>query len=197
MGLPISILWVFISSISPRISKGRQGLMHRCFLRCHGKLAESWGGEEALRELIKEAGNYGIQIIADLIPHVNQNFKDLPEWAIVKSRSNGRIIRRLATDGSINHENGLPVEWHDSVMLNYRDSGVIECLIGLVRRLATMGIAGVRIDVAHNFGSMLPVEQGLEGKQKLFGHIASWDRNEAGGYRIVNDWDTEPGKSLS
>ncbi|HOU35655.1 MAG TPA: amylo-alpha-1,6-glucosidase, partial [Candidatus Omnitrophota bacterium] len=173
----------------PENIKGQVGPDASLFSPLKWAVSKELGGEEGLKRLIKEAEAQDIRILVDLIPHVNQNFADLPEWAIVKARGDGRIVRRLATDGAINHENGLPVEWHDSVMLNFRDSRVMESIINLTERLAALGIAGVRIDVAHNFGSMLPVEPGLRSKQKLFGHITSWERNERGGYRIVNAWD--------
>ena len=165
--------------------------MRRCFRRLVFSISKDLGGEEGLRDLIAAAKKkYGIELIVDLIPHMNQNAHELPEWAFVKARgSDGNIIRRLATDGSVNHEDGSPVEWHDSVMLNWRDARVLEAYKALLQRLATMGIAGVRIDVAHHFGVMLPGEASMQSRQKLFGHITNWERNEQGGFRVVNSWD--------
>ena len=59
-----------------------------------------------------------------------------------------------------------------------------------------MGIKGVRIDVAHNFGVMLPTDKSLGIKQQLFGHITSWERNIHGGFKIVNDWDSNEANPL-
>ena len=144
----------------------------------------------------KAKEKYGIEILVDLIPHVNQNFKQLPEWSIVKARSFGKIIRRLATDGSVNHEDGLPVEWHDSVVINWRDIRVLYAYETLIRRLAKNGIKGARIDVAHHFGVMLPAERSLNGKQKLFGHVTSWERKQDGGFKVVNHWHGGEGNPL-
>ncbi|MGE5308424.1 MAG: amylo-alpha-1,6-glucosidase, partial [Deltaproteobacteria bacterium] len=59
--------------------------------------------------------------------------------------------------------------------------------------LAGLGVKGLRIDVAHNFGTMLPVEPSLSGKPRLFGQITSWERKDsgefAGGFKTVNEWD--------
>ena len=59
------------------------------------KISRELGGEEGLRKLVEKARDeFGIEIIVDLIPHVNQNFTDLPEWAIVRARAAGKVIRR-------------------------------------------------------------------------------------------------------
>ena len=153
-------------------------------------ISRELGGEAGLRGLISKAKEkYGIEILVDLIPHVNQNFSELPEWAIVKAHAHGRVVRRLATDGSVDHETGNPVEWHDSVLVNWRDQRVLAAYGRLIERLAKMGVKGVRVDIAHNFGTMLPVDHGLKSKQKLFGQVTSWDRQASGGFRVVNDWD--------
>ena len=159
-------------------------------------ISKELGGEEGLRELIKAAGEYGIEIMVDLIPHVNQNFSQLPEWSIVKARAFGKIVRRLATDGSVDHETGKPVEWHDSVLVNWRDSRVLRAYGELLERLAGMGVTGVRVDIAHNFGTMLPVDRGVQSKQKLLGNITSWERQASGGFKVVNDWDLGRGNPL-
>ena len=161
-------------------------------------VSEELGGEEGLRRLVEKAERFGIKILVDLIPHVNQNFKDLPEWAIVKVRraEGKKVIRRFATDGSINHENGLPVEWHDSAMINWRDKRALDAYVDLLKRLAGMGVGGVRLDVAHRWGMMLPIDKSLHGKQRLFGQVSSWDRNQIGGFKVVNEWDVEQANPL-
>ncbi|MCK9595447.1 MAG: glycogen/starch synthase, partial [Candidatus Omnitrophica bacterium] len=180
----------------PENIPGQEGPDASLFSIFKFSISEELGGKAGLVNLINEAEKLGIQIYAgDLMPHVNQNCRDLPEWAFVKARNQydrNKIIRRLATDGSINHENGLPVEWHDSVILNFRDKRVIAKLAFFVEYLAGMGIKGMRIDVAHNFGAMLPVDKSpyLQSKEKLFGRITSWERNSSGGFKIINNWDS-------
>ncbi|MDD5099304.1 MAG: alpha-amylase family protein, partial [Candidatus Colwellbacteria bacterium] len=180
----------------PENIKGQVGPDASLFSPLRFTVSRELGGEEGLRKLIDNAGRLGIGIITDIIPHVNQNFNELPEWAFIKARSNGRIERRHATDGSFNHEDGSPVQWHDSVMLNWRDSRVLEAYADLMKRLASIGVKGVRIDVAHRFGTMLPVDKSLKSKQKLFGHITSWDLNERRGYKVVNQWHGQEANPL-
>ncbi|MBM3244617.1 MAG: hypothetical protein FJZ15_02345, partial [Candidatus Omnitrophica bacterium] len=153
-------------------------------------ISKELGGEEGLKKLVIKAKKMGIGVIVDLIPHVNQNFRDLPEWAYVKAKAYGKIVRRLATDGSVNHEDGSPVEWHDSTMLNWRDNRVLKAFGELVNKLAGLGISGARVDVAHRLGMMLPVDGSLNSKQKLFANITSWERNTEGGFKVVNQWQT-------
>ncbi|MCX5702618.1 MAG: 4-alpha-glucanotransferase, partial [Candidatus Omnitrophica bacterium] len=159
-------------------------------------ISEELGGEAGFKKLLESARYWGIEVLVDIVPHVNQNFKDFPEWAYVKAKHAGMVLRRLATDGSVSHEDGSPVEWHDSVMLNWRDKRVLDAFADVIRRLATMGVRGVRVDVAHNFGVMLPVDTSLGLKQRLFGQVTSWDRNIQGGFKVINDWDNNEANPL-
>ncbi|MDD5669442.1 MAG: UPF0146 family protein, partial [Candidatus Omnitrophica bacterium] len=97
---------------------------------------------------------------------------------------------------SVNHEDGSPVEWHDSSMLNWRDIRMLETYADLVNRLIAFGVGGVRVDVAHRFGVMLPVDPKLQSKQKLFGYVMSWERETGGGFKIVNQWDDNEANPL-
>jgi glycosidase len=74
-------------------------------------------------------------------------------------------------------------------VLNYRDIRAIEAVAGAISWFAAHGVTGCRLDVAHNFGTMLPANKHLKGKQKLFGAVTSWERNARNGFRVVNDWD--------
>lgn len=127
----------------PENIKGQRGPDASLFSPLKFSISKELGGEEGLKELIEKAKGYGIGIIVDLIPHVNQNFKDLPEWAMVKVREEGgRVVRRSATDGSLDHETLDPTEWHDSVMINWRDNRVLSAYLNLIKYLAGLGIKG-------------------------------------------------------
>ncbi|MHC4115405.1 MAG: alpha-amylase family glycosyl hydrolase, partial [Planctomycetota bacterium] len=157
-------------------------------------ISKELGGEEEFRRLIKKAkGEFDIEVLVDIIPHVNQNFSEWPEWAIVKVRTGDAapIHRRIATDGSVNHEDGSPVEWHDSAMINWRDKRVLDAYLDLIKRMADMGVKGTRIDVAHKLGTMLPVDKVAQGREKLFGYITTWERDVDGSFKVVNQWDNE------
>ena len=65
----------------------------------------------------------------------------------------GKVVRRSATDGKINHEDLTPVEWRDSVALNWRDKRVLNAYVQLIKSLQARGVQGIRIDVAHRFGN--------------------------------------------
>ncbi|MCK5493148.1 MAG: glycogen/starch synthase, partial [Candidatus Omnitrophica bacterium] len=182
----------------PERIKGQVGPDASLFSPLNFTISRELGGEEKFKELILKAkDDFGIEIIVDIIPHVNQNFQDLPEWAIVKIRNDkGKIVRRSATDGSFNHEDGLLVEWLDSVMLNWRDKRVLDAFVKLIKDFTVMGVRGVRIDVAHNFGIMFSVDDSLNGNQELYGQINSRQRSLTGGFEVVNEWDANESNPL-
>ncbi|MFA5320470.1 MAG: tetratricopeptide repeat protein, partial [Candidatus Omnitrophota bacterium] len=159
------------------------------------KINKDLGGIKGFKRLIaKSKKEFKINIITDIIPHVNRDARHLPEFALVKTINDkdGMAELRFATDGSNNEWDHSPVEWHDSIMLNFRDKRVMDRFIALLLWQARMGVKGVRIDVAHHFGNVLPVRDfdnfghRLNNKQRLFGWITAMDRKETGGFKIIN-----------
>ena len=61
-------------------------------------------------------------------------------------------------------------------------------------RLAGMGINGVRVDVAHHFGTMLPTEAFADAG--IFGRLTSWGCNEHGGFKVIDGWYHEEANPL-
>ncbi|MGE5309161.1 MAG: hypothetical protein ACM3OC_08760, partial [Deltaproteobacteria bacterium] len=155
----------------PKNIQGNAGNDASLFSPLELSISKELGGEKEFTHLLKKLHAANIEPIVDLIPHVNRNSVAFSERAFVKANYLGMVVRRLATDGSVSFETGtpLPTEWHDSVMLNWRDNYVLEQYVSKAKWLAGLGVKGLRIDVAHNFGTMLPVEPSLSGKPRLFG----------------------------
>ncbi|HQL40790.1 MAG TPA: glycogen/starch synthase, partial [Candidatus Omnitrophota bacterium] len=181
----------------PENIQGQAGPDASLFSPYSWRVSREAGGEEAFRSMVTKANELGLGILVDVIPHLNQNSHELPEWATVKAYGpNGQIVRRLATDGGVNHEDGSPVEWHDSVALNFRDKRVLDAFAALILKLAGMGVAGIRGDVFHNYGNALPVSENLQGREKVFGYVTSWQRADSGGFKIVNQWRNDQANPL-
>ncbi len=104
----------------------------------------SLGGDEKFRELVEAAHSMGINVIVDIVPHINRYSSHLKDEFVVKTYgSDGQLVARSSTDGKYG-------SWNDGKLLNYRKFEIWEWLSGSITTLIEkFNIDGIRFDSAH------------------------------------------------
>jgi starch synthase len=102
------------------------------------------GGENELKELIKQAHRLDVKVIVDVVPHVNRKSRAVPDdWVVKCYDDGGRLVDRASTDGRYG-------SWNDGKLLNYRKFEVWKWIADSINVLIDkFDIDGIRFDSAH------------------------------------------------
>jgi len=135
------------------------------------------GGEEELKNLIKQAHRLDIKVIVDVVPHVNRKSKAVPDdWVVKCYDEAGKLVDRASTDGRYG-------SWNDGKLLNFRKFEVWKWIADSINILIDkFDIDGIRFDSAH----AVPIMMKKNNYPNFFNKERSYeDRVE--GTIVVND----------
>lgn len=107
-------------------------------------LEKQLGGEEEFRDLVGRAHQLDINVIVDIVPHLNRRATEVPDdWRVRCYDGSGNLVVRASTDGKFG-------SWNDGALLNYRKLEVWEWLVdSVVKLIREFDIDGIRFDSAH------------------------------------------------